>query len=196
MVDCAGSGGFINPNYLHWASCRWMIQVDCAGSRGWSTYDPQTPLLTLGFMSTDETGGLCRKWRMEYLREVPDGVPYLWSLNPATYTGLHVDGWDGWTVLEVENGVLTIPQPRYLHWASCRRMRLVDCAGSGGWSTYGKSRMEYLWSPNPATYTRLHVNGWDGWTVPEVKDGIPKPRYLRWASCRQMGCAGSGGWST
>ncbi len=92
-------------------------------------YNPQTPLLTLGFMSTDETGGLCRKWRMEYL----------WSLNPVTYFGLHVDGWDWRTVPEVEDGVIAIPQPHYLHWASCRWMRRVDCGGSEGWSTYDPS---------------------------------------------------------
>ncbi len=117
-------------------------------------------------------GGLCRKWRMEYLQ----------SLNPATYIGLHVDGWDRWAVPEVEDGVLTIPQPRYLHWASCWRMRRVGCARSGGCSTYDPSTatytgfhvmgetgglwwkwgMEYLWSPNPATYIGLHVDGWGG----------------------------------
>jgi hypothetical protein len=73
---------YLQPRCLQWASCRWMILVDCGGSGGWSTYDPSTPLLTLGFMSMDDTGGLWRKWRMEYLR----------SLNPATYIGLHVDG--------------------------------------------------------------------------------------------------------
>ncbi len=155
------------PHCLHWASCRRMRRVHCAGSGGWSTYDPPTPLLTLGFMrrvyctgsggwstkdpptpqltlgfmSMDESGGgLCRKWRMEY----------------------------------------SIPQPRYLHWASCQWMIQVDCAGSGGWRTYDPStllltlgfmsmdgtgglcrkwRMEYLRSLSPATYIRLHVDG-------------------------------------
>ncbi len=49
----------------------------------------------------DETGGLWRKWGMEYL----------WSLiNTTTYIGFHVDGWDRWTVPEVEDGVLVVPQ--------------------------------------------------------------------------------------
>jgi hypothetical protein len=81
--------------------------VDCDGSEGWSTYDPSTPRY-LHWAS-------CR-----WMRRVDSAGSGGWSTyDPQpryrTYFGLHVDGCDGgWPVMEVKDGVLTIPQPPLL----------------------------------------------------------------------------------